>query len=47
MPFQLINFGQLFFIGLYRVFFRLTPRGESRDNTLTCSTPSLPIDECV
>ena len=28
MPFQLINFGQLFFIGLYRAFFRLTPRGK-------------------
>jgi len=27
MPFQLINFGQLFWIALYRVLFRLTPRG--------------------
>jgi hypothetical protein len=28
MPFQLVNFGQVFFIGLYRALFRLTPRGE-------------------
>lgn len=29
MPFQLVNFGQLFFIGLYRALFNLTPRGAS------------------
>jgi hypothetical protein len=36
MPFQLINFGQLFFIGLYRAFFRLTPRGKPNISIYIC-----------
>lgn len=29
MPLQLLNIGSLFWIGVYRTFFRLTPRGRS------------------
>jgi hypothetical protein len=41
MPFQLTNFGQLFWIALYRVLFRLTPRGMYRCEICLASTLTL------
>jgi hypothetical protein len=40
MPLQLLNVGSLFWIGVYRTLFRLTPRGESNASWMYTADPS-------